>query len=105
MGYPYFRVTHGRDPVVHTPSASAGFSHVGREVFFNKASSTYQMCSQGEDPACSLSVVLATGLDDHMTYMGENFAAKYLECGMLPRMHVSSTKESFMLGRATQQLA
>merc|ERR1719162_2479200 len=88
--YPHFRVTHGRDPVVHAPSASAGFSHVGREVFFNKASSSYQLCSQGgEDPACSLSVVLATGLDDHMTYMGENFAAKYLECGILPRMHVS----------------
>jgi len=102
--YPHFRVTHGRDPFVHAPASSAGFSHVGREVFFNKASSSYQLCARGEDPSCSLSVVLATGLDDHMTYMGENFAAKYLECIVAPAQ-ASSAKESSLLTMATKQLA
>merc|ERR1711988_358462 len=100
----HLRVTHGRDPIVHAPSAAAGFSHVGREVFFNKASSSYTMCGRGEDPACSLSVVLATGLDDHMSYMGENFAAKYLECAVAPA-EASSAKESSLLTMATKQLA
>ena len=102
--YPHFRVTHGRDPIVHAPSAAAGFSHVGREVFFNKASSSYTMCGRGEDPACSLSVVLATGLDDHMSYMGENFAAKYLECAVAPA-EASSSAESALMAKAAKQLA
>lgn len=102
--FPHFRVTHGRDPVVHVPSSTAGFVHVGREVFFNKASSSYRMCARGEDPECSVSVVLATGLDDHMSYMGENFAAKYLECLVAPSQ-ASSTKESSLLARAAKELA
>ena len=50
------------------------------------------MCGRGEDPACSLSVVLATGLDDHMSYMGENFAAKYLQCMLAPQGSVGESK-------------
>ena len=39
-----------------------------------------------------------------MTYMGENFAAKYLECAVAPSS-ASSAKESSMLAKATKQLA
>ena len=63
-----------------------------------------EVCGRGEDPACSLSVVLATGLDDHMSYMGENFAAKYLECAVAPA-EASSSAESAMMAKATKQLA
>ena len=66
------------------PSAAAGFSHVGTEVFFNKASSAYKVCARGEDPSCAASVVVASGVDDHASYMGESFAAKHLECALTP---------------------
>ena len=77
-------MTHARDPVPHMPSAAAGFSHVGTEVFFNKASSAYKVCARGEDPSCAASVVVASGVDDHASYMGESFAAKHLECALAP---------------------
>ena len=38
----------------------------------------------GEDPSCSASVVVASGVDDHASYMGESFAAKHLECALAP---------------------
>ena len=72
------------DPVPHMPSAASGFSHVGTEVFFNKASSAYKVCARGEDPSCAASVVVASGVDDHASYMGESFAAKHLECALAP---------------------
>ena len=81
---------------LHTPSANPGF--------FHKASSSYPMCGRGEDPACSRSVVLATGLDDHLSYMGENFAAKYLECAVAPA-EASSSAESALMAKAAKQLA
>ena len=54
------------------------------EVFFNKASSAYKVCARGEDPSCAASVVVASGVDDHASYMGESFAAKHLECALAP---------------------
>ena len=84
VAFPVHRVTHARDPVPHMPSAAAGFSHVGTEVFFNKASSAYKVCARGEDPSCAASVVVASGVDDHASYMGESFAAKHLECALTP---------------------
>ena len=54
------------------------------EVFFNKASSAYKVCARGEDPSCAASVVVASGVDDHASYMGESFAAKHLECALTP---------------------
>merc|ERR1712146_175039 len=100
--FPHHRVTHGRDPIVHTPSTSAGFNHVGREVFFNKASSSYKVCARGEDPACSVSVTMATGVDDHVSYMGENFAAKYLQCMLAPQ---GSAGEAVAFAKAAKELA
>ena len=84
VAFPVHRVTHARDPVPHMPSAASGFSHVGTEVFFNKASSAYKVCARGEDPSCAASVVVASGVDDHASYMGESFAAKHLECALAP---------------------
>ena len=82
FGYPYGEGVMAAVP--HMPSAAPGFSHVGTEVFFNKASSAYKVCARGEDPSCAASVVVASGVDDHASYMGESFAAKHLECALAP---------------------
>ena len=48
--------------------------------------------------ACAASVVVASGVDDHASYMGESFAAKHLECALAPasaKSLDSNTRKAF----------
>jgi len=75
------RITHERDPVPHLPLKDWGFVHVDREVFYNEASSAYTICKSGEDPNCS-NGYLDINVLDHLTYMGKEMVAYYLECNI-----------------------
>ncbi len=37
----------------HLPTKSMGFYHAATEVWYDEASTSYKVCSGGEDPSCS----------------------------------------------------
>ena len=61
------------------------------------------MGSPGEDPSCAASVVVASGVDDHASYMGESFAAKHLECALAPSSSKSLEAAAKERGRRTRE--
>merc|ERR1712176_825026 len=50
--YPVFRVTHYKDPEVHLPPRSFGYTHVQTEVYYNNTGQ-YKVCPLVEDPQCA----------------------------------------------------
>jgi len=65
-----FRVVHYKDIVPHLPFEWMGFHHSPREVWFNEAQTSYQVCDgTGEDPNCSDSLTIATSISDHLNYL------------------------------------
>lgn len=85
-GVQVFRVIHDHDPVPHLPpqwlpAAASGstpgsqatewFRHPPTEVWYNRESSSFKVCSStdGEDPSCSDSLQLPDGVDEHDHYL------------------------------------
>ena len=65
-----YRVTHWQDPVPHVPPRSAGYEHVGTEVFYDSSMIHYTVCNgSGEDPSCADSKI-GYSLNDHIYYYG-----------------------------------
>ncbi len=65
-----FRVVHYKDIVPHLPFEWMGFHHSPREVWFNEAQTSYQVCDgTGEDPNCSDSLTIAASISDHLDYL------------------------------------
>ena len=65
-----YRVVHYKDIVPHLPLEAMGFHHVPTEVWYNEASSSYQVCNgSGEDPSCSDSLTIAASIEDHLHYL------------------------------------
>lgn len=79
---PYWRVTHGRDPVPHLPLAIMNFHHVANEVFIrNNSLMEYKVCNgSGEDPDCADQYYAAVNLLDHLSYMNFDFIKNFLSC-------------------------
>merc|ERR1712137_391458 len=49
-----WRITHGKDQVVHVPPQFRGFYHTAHEVYFENDDLNFTTCaSHGEDKACS----------------------------------------------------
>lgn len=38
------RITHEQDPFIHMPPQSAGFVHLGTEIFYDKEWKTHKVC-------------------------------------------------------------
>lgn len=70
----FWRVTHNRDLVPHTPPEDFGFYHASNEVFFPGSDSQYQVCDgSGEDASCSNKCakwLTCTSVADHLNYFG-----------------------------------
>lgn len=49
---PVFRMTHYKDPVVHLPPESFGYSHIAPEVYIDKKGN-YTVCQGAEDNDCA----------------------------------------------------
>lgn len=67
----YYRITHGKDPVVHLPPMIFGYYHISNEIFYPNSTLIYENCSLNEDPKCSNSEpfdLFAT--QDHRNYLG-----------------------------------
>ena len=79
----FFRVTHHRDPFVHVPAMSFGFTHIPHEIYYSKRNGlTYTSCkdqprdlssakpSDFEDPNCSYQWNFQLSwTDDHVYYL------------------------------------
>ena len=70
--FPYWRITHGRDPVPHLPPRWIGFMHVATEIFFKFDNHTHVVCDgTGEDRECSNRHWVDLSVFDHLHYYGE----------------------------------
>merc|ERR1712100_984896 len=79
-----WRITHNEDPMTHLPPASAGWHHVGTEVFYNEDFSAFRLCDgSGEDPACAASKPGFKLNADHFTYFSVDYSASAIACGGL----------------------
>ena len=70
--FPYWRMTHGRDPVPHLPPRWIGFMHVATEIFFRFDNHSHVVCDgSGEDKTCSNQFWMDVSVYDHLHYYGE----------------------------------
>jgi hypothetical protein len=67
-----FREIHQADCVPHLPPKVLSFAHGPTEVWFNEGFDKYQVCSpsNGEDKACSDSLLMPVSVPDHLKYRG-----------------------------------
>jgi hypothetical protein len=67
-----FREIHQADCVPHLPPKVLAFAHGPTEVWFNEGFDKYQVCSpsNGEDKACSDSLLMPVSVPDHLKYRG-----------------------------------
>lgn len=75
------RITHYMDPVPHLPLENMGFYHINTEVYYNRDSSGFTICRQGEDSTCSNSH-LDLNLPDHLDYMNKDVTPYMIECAL-----------------------
>jgi hypothetical protein len=72
----YSRVTHYNDMVPHVPPEAMGFKHSGNEVWYYNSGTdmNWKECensvSKEESNKCSDSLLITTGIDAHLTYLG-----------------------------------
>jgi len=72
LNTPTARLVNNKDIVPHIPPRFVyNYHHVATEVWYN--SNAFVFCdTSGEDPACSNSLLLATSVDDHLSYFQVN---------------------------------
>lgn len=67
----HWRLVHNRDPVPHAPPAWLNYRHMGTEVYYNNAMTSFQVCDgSGEDHNCSDGNSLNVNIFNHISYFG-----------------------------------
>eukprot|EP01080_Neovahlkampfia_damariscottae_P008559 gene8560-382_t len=67
-----WRVVNKKDIVARLPPTLIQYHHATREIWFPKNDEQFVICSptDGEDKECSRQILIPTGVDDHIQYLG-----------------------------------